>query len=96
MDLQVVAAHLDDKRLSARAFHNDIVATLGSNIVGYDTVARYLREEKFILSTEEASDPDDRKPIGDADEIIWSTLNESPFAFVRQLSRLTYLPPKTA
>jgi hypothetical protein len=35
MDLLVIITYLDRKRLSARAIDNDIVATLGSNIVGY-------------------------------------------------------------
>jgi hypothetical protein len=53
----------------------------------------YLREAKFPLSTEEASDTDDRKPIDDADEVTIFALNGSLFASVWQLSRLTHLSP---
>jgi hypothetical protein len=63
--------------------------------VGYSTVTRHFREAKSPLSTEEASDANDRKPIRDADEAILSALNESPFASVQQLSRLIHPPPTT-
>jgi hypothetical protein len=96
MDLRVIVAYLDRKRLSARAIHNDIARTLGPNIVGYSTVRRYLREVKFPLSTGKTSNADDRKPIDGTDEAILSALDESPFASVQQLSRLTHLPPMTA
>jgi hypothetical protein len=60
MDLHVIVADLDRKRISARAIHDGIVATLGPNIAGYSTVTRYLHEHTFPLSTEEASNADDR------------------------------------
>jgi hypothetical protein len=92
MDLRVIIAHQDRKWLPARAIHNDIVATLGPNILGYSTVTSCLCEAKFPLSTEEASDAGDQKPIDDA---ILSSLNESPFASVQQLSELKQIPPTT-
>jgi hypothetical protein len=63
--------------------------------VEYSPITRCLRVAEFPLWTEEVSDADDRKPTDDADEAILSTLNESPFAPLRQLSRLTHLPPMT-
>jgi hypothetical protein len=92
MDLPVIVAHLDRRRISAPAIHNNIVVTLERNIVGY-TVPRHLREATFHLSTDEASNAHDRKPIEDADEANLSALNDSPFASVRQLSRPTHLHP---
>jgi hypothetical protein len=89
MDRCETVAYRDGKWPSAHVIHNDIVATLGPNIMGYSTVTRYLREVKFPLSTEDASDARDRKPIDDADEAILSALNESPFVSVQQLSRFS-------
>jgi hypothetical protein len=86
MNFRLIVTDLDRKWLSMHAIHNDIVATLGPDIVGYSTITHYLREAKFPLPTEEASDADDRKSINDADETILFALNESPFASVPQLS----------
>jgi hypothetical protein len=55
MDLRVIRAYLDRKRLSARASHNDIRARLVRNLVGHNTITHYLRRAKSPLSTEEAS-----------------------------------------
>jgi hypothetical protein len=93
MDLCVIVAYRDRKRLSVRAIHNNIMALLGSHIVGYSTVTGYLHEAKFPLSTEETSDTNDRKPIEDADELLLSCLNVGPFESLQQPSRLTQLPP---
>jgi hypothetical protein len=82
IDRRVIIAYLDRKRLSARAIHNNIVATLRPNIVGYSTVTRYLRGQIFFFEWGR-SNADDRKPINEADEAILSALNESPFASVR-------------
>jgi hypothetical protein len=95
MDFRLFVTDLDRKRLSVHAIHNDIVATLRPNIVKYNIVTHYLLEAKFSLSTEEASDADDRKPFDDADEAFLFALNENPFASVPQLSRLIHLPPTT-
>jgi hypothetical protein len=88
MDFRLIVTDLDRKRLSVRVIHNDIAATLGPDIAGvYPSHAL----PSFPLSSDEASDADDRRPIDDADEAILFALNESPFAFVPQLSRLTHL-----
>jgi hypothetical protein len=86
MDLRVIVACLNRKQFSARVIQKDIVATLGPNIVQYHSIARYLRQVKSPLSSGEASDADDRKPIDDADESILLALNERPFVHVRKLS----------
>jgi hypothetical protein len=84
-DLRVIVVDLDRKPVSASTIHNDIVAMLGSNLVGYSIITRYVREAKSPFSTEEASDASDRKPIDDIDEAIMSAVNESRFASVQRL-----------
>jgi hypothetical protein len=66
--------------VSARAIHHDIVATPEPNLAAYSTITRLLCGVEFLLSTEEASDADDREPIDDADEVILSTVNENRLA----------------
>jgi hypothetical protein len=91
MDQRSIAVYLDLKGLSARAIHEDLIATLGADAVGYSTVTRYLRETHFSPSTDRI--PSDLLPEmpEDADEAILSALCEMPFASVRQLARLTHL-----
>jgi hypothetical protein len=93
MDRHVIVTELGCKRLSTRAINNNIVAMLGPYIMRYSAITRDLPEAKCPLSTEEASDTGRRKSIDDSDETILSTLKESLFASVRQLSRLPHLPP---
>jgi hypothetical protein len=56
MDLCVIVACLDRKRLSAREIQNHILAALEANIVEHNAVMRCLREVKFPLSNEETFD----------------------------------------
>jgi hypothetical protein len=81
--MRAIGSDLDRKRLSARAIHNDIVATFGPNVVGYSTIMRYLHEAKLLLSIESAFDAHDRKPTDDAGQAIFYSLNKSPFASVQ-------------
>jgi hypothetical protein len=86
MNIRVNIAYLDCKERSARAIHSDIVAMLEPNIMKYSTITHHLSEAKFPLSTEEASDGDDRKRIDDGDETVLSALSGSPLASGGQLS----------
>jgi hypothetical protein len=91
MDQRSIAIYLDLKGLSARAIHENLVATLGSDAMAYSTVIRYLRKTCFFLSTDRiVSGPIPEMP-DDADQAILSTLGETPFASVRQLARLMHL-----
>jgi hypothetical protein len=86
MDIRVNIAYLDCKRRSARVIHYDIVAMLEPNIMKYSTIMHRFCKGKSPLSTEEASDGDDRKRIDDGDETILSVLNWSPLASGCQFS----------
>jgi hypothetical protein len=50
MDQRSIVLYLSRKRLSAVAIHDDLVATLGAEAVGYPSVTRYLREAIFASS----------------------------------------------
>jgi hypothetical protein len=95
MEQRMTVACLDLKGMSARAIHTDLVATLGSNAVAYSSVTRYLREARCLPSREEASPVEIEMEVDDADRAILFALSENPFVSVRQLSRLTTLPPTT-
>jgi hypothetical protein len=47
MDLESVTSSLNKKHLSAVAIHAEINSVLGEGTIGYSTVIRYLRKQRF-------------------------------------------------
>jgi hypothetical protein len=92
MTQRPIVADLSLKGMSAREIHDNIVATLESDAVSYGSVTRYLREARFPPSKPEPHPADVQRDLGDSDQDILAALEDSPFASVRQLSRLTHLP----
>jgi hypothetical protein len=90
-----VGASLSLKGISARKIHDAIVATLGPDAVSYSSVTHYLREARFPSSKPEPHPADFQRDLDDSDRDILAALENSPFASVRQLSRLTHLPSTT-
>jgi hypothetical protein len=91
MDQRTIAIYLERKGLSARAIHEDLVATLGQDAVAYSTVTRYLHEIRFDPSTEAKASIEIPQVPDDSDEAILAALCEVPFASVRQLARPTHI-----
>jgi histone-lysine N-methyltransferase SETMAR len=95
MDQRMIVAYLALKRLSARAIHEDLTATLGRDAMAYSTVARYLHDAHCSPLHQTTLSVDVPRSLDDSDQAILSALDENPFASVRQLSRLTHIPPTT-
>jgi hypothetical protein len=95
MTQRPIVAYLSLKGMSAREIHDDIVTTLGSDAVSYTSVTRYLREARFPPSKPELHPADVQGDLDDSDQAILTALEDSEFASVRQLSRLTHLPSTT-
>jgi hypothetical protein len=81
--------------MSPPEIHDDIVVTLGPDAVSYSSVTRYLREARFSPSKSEPHPADVQKDLDDSDQVILTTLEDSVFASVRQLSRLAHRPSTT-
>jgi hypothetical protein len=81
--------------MSAREIHDDIVASLGPDAASCSSITCYLRKARFHPSKPESHPGDVQRDFNDSDQDILATLEDSPFASVRQLSRLTYLPSTT-
>jgi hypothetical protein len=90
-----IVAYLSLKGISALEIHDDMVATLGPGAVPYSLVTRYFREARFPPLKPEPHPVDVQRDLDDSDQAILAALEESPFASVRQLSRLTHLPSTT-
>jgi hypothetical protein len=86
-----IVASVSLKGMSAREIHDNIVTTLGPDVVSYSSVTRYLREVRFPPSKPDHHPADVQRYLDDPDQVIFTALEDSPFASVRQLSRLTHL-----
>jgi hypothetical protein len=81
--------------MSAPEIDDDIVATLGPDVMSYSSVTRYLREARSPPLKPEPHPADVQRDLDYLDQAISAILEDSPFALVRQLSRLTHLPSTT-
>jgi hypothetical protein len=90
-----IVAYLSLKGMSAHEIHDDIVTTLGPDALPYSSVTRYLRGARFLPSKPEPHPADVQRDFDDSDQAILAALEDSSFASVRQLSRLTHLPSTT-
>jgi hypothetical protein len=87
-----IVAYLSLKGIAACETHDDIVATLRPDAMSYGSVTRYLREARFPPSKPEPHPAEVQRDLDDSDQAILAALEDSPFASVRQLFRLTHLP----
>jgi hypothetical protein len=78
-----------------REIHDDIVATVGPDAVLYSSVTRSLCEARFPPSKPAPHPVSVQRDLDDSDQAILTALEDSPFAMVQQLSRLTHLPSTT-
>jgi hypothetical protein len=95
MDRRSVVLYFRLKQLSARTIHEDLVATLGAHPTAYSSVTRHLRETRYSASTDAASLINISMEMHDTDSAVLTALDETPFASIRHLSRLTHLSSAT-
>jgi hypothetical protein len=96
MTQRPIVTYLSLKGMLAHEIHDDIVVTLGPDAVSYSSVTRCLRETRFPPSKPRPephpAEVQRDRDLDDSDQAILAALEDNPFASVRQLSRLTYLP----
>jgi hypothetical protein len=95
MDRRSVVLYLDRKGWMARVIRNDLIATLGEEVLAYIPVTKYLGEVQ--TGRDDATPlPEDISPhIDDSDEPNLGALGQLPFSSVQQLSHATLLPKTT-
>jgi hypothetical protein len=97
MDQKPIVLYLRMKGMAFGAIHDDLVRTLGKDIVALSTVTKYARSAQFSgrKETSPLEAPDVKR--GPFDEAIFTALAEFPFPFssVRELSRRICLPRST-
>jgi hypothetical protein len=83
------------KELNVMVIHRELRTTLEPKAVNYPSVTIYLREAKFSLQIPPPTVSDSDLQADDSDTAVLLALDQEPFASVRQLARLTYLPRTT-
>jgi hypothetical protein len=95
MDFNSIELCLKAKGMLAREIHSDLVATLGTKVLGYSTVTRWLREAQLDQFSETAVDFTEHAEVDEIDEGILSALEVQPFGSVRDIARLGRLARST-
>jgi hypothetical protein len=96
MDFNSIALYLKAKGMNARALHNDLVAMLGTKVLGDSIVLRWLREAQLDQFLETAVDFTEDAEVDEIDEAILSALEFQPFDSVRDIAQLSPLARSTA
>jgi hypothetical protein len=95
MTQRPTVTYLSFKSTSVHEIHDDFVVTLWPDTVSYSSVTRYLCEAWFTPSKPEPHPANVQRDLDDSDQVILAAFEDSPFASVQQLSRLTRLPSAT-
>jgi hypothetical protein len=79
MTQRPIVAYLSLKWMSVHEIHDDIVATIGPDVVSYSSVTRYLREARFPSSKSEPHPANVQRDLDDSDRVILIALEDSLF-----------------
>jgi hypothetical protein len=92
MGQKPIVLHLRMKGMVPNAIHDDLLRTLGKDVVTYSTVTKYVRSAQFSGRQEatHSEPPDVERSL--VDEAILTALAELPFSSVREPSRRICLP----
>jgi hypothetical protein len=95
MNQRSIALYLSMKRLLPKAFHQELVQTLGAEAVAYRTVAWCLRAAKFPAQSKEAPEEARVTRTDSVHAVILRALTDNPFSCVRELSGLIFMSRST-
>jgi hypothetical protein len=95
MDQRSILSRFARKGLAAVVIYKDLVAALGAEAISDPLVMRCLQEAKFATSNLEVTFSEPIQEYNDGDQATLPTLDEQPFASIRQLARLIHLPRTT-
>jgi hypothetical protein len=82
------------KGISAKAkdVHTEPVQVLGSNAIGSSTETKDRRNDVILQNAPEAGDRPEGQTFSPTDNTILETLEMMPFASIRQITKMTFIP----
>jgi hypothetical protein len=76
MDLESITLYLSKKHFSAVAIHAEINSVLGEGTIGYSTITRYMRKQRFTNASHLAPEGLDLGVADTIDNAILQALDE--------------------
>jgi hypothetical protein len=95
MDQKSIYLHFARKGFKAVAIHNELVATLGPEVVSSPFVTGSVRDARLSPYIHPVTFSEPHPPDDDSNVAILLVLADQPFASVWQLARFTHLPRST-
>jgi hypothetical protein len=87
MDQKPIVLYLQMKGMALDVIHDDLICTLGKDVVAYSTVTKYARSSQFSGRKEATCPKAPDVECSPVDEAILTALAEFPFSSLRELSR---------
>jgi hypothetical protein len=69
------------------------VQVLGSDAIAYSTVTKYILNEVILQNEPETEDGAEDQGFWITDKVILKALEMMPFASIRQIAKMTIIPP---
>jgi hypothetical protein len=97
MDQRSIIVFLPVKRFSAKAkhVHIELGRVLVSDVIACLTVTKCLRNDVILRNEVEAEDEAEDQGFSIKGNAILETLEMMPFAAIRQITKMTFIPPTT-
>jgi hypothetical protein len=87
--------HLKRPSANAKDVDTELVQVLGSDISAYSTVTKYIRNDAIWQHEPEAEDGTEDQDFSIPDNAILEALEIMPFASIRQIVEMIFIPPTT-
>ena len=95
MDFKSIVLYLEKKGMSATEIHNDIIGTLGPDIMGYSTITYYLRTRDYYQNSTPTKKEEKIKEEEKNQILVENALMNFPFSSIRDIAKITHIPKST-
>jgi hypothetical protein len=93
--LIVVFLHLKGLLVKAKDVHTELTHVLSCDAIAYSTVTQYLRNNIILQNESKAEDRAEDQGFSITDNAILEAFEMMPFASIRQIAKMTFIPPIT-
>jgi hypothetical protein len=91
----VVFFHLKGLSAKAKDAHTELVEVFGSDSIAYSTVTKDIWNDVLSQDEPEAEDRAEDQGFSITDNAILEAFEMMPFASIRQIAKMTFIPPTT-
>jgi hypothetical protein len=95
LDQRSIAVFLHMKGLSVKDIHTKLVQVHGSDAIAYSTVTKYLRSDIVLQNEPGVENRAEDQGFSIRDNAILEAFEIISFASIRQIAKMTFIPPTT-